>query len=91
MSIARSSPAGGNSALTPSLTWINTLLGSIKRSLRGTYHHMSSKHLPRYLAKFSYRFNRRFQLDEMLPRLAYVALHTPPMLHRLLKLAEPYS
>ena len=31
------------------------------------------------------------QLDEMLPRLAHVALRTPPMPHRLLKLVEPYA
>ena len=39
-----------------------------KRSLHGTYHRLSSKHLPRYLAEFSYRFNRRFSLREMFPR-----------------------
>lgn len=37
---------------------------------------------------FCYRFNRRFQLHEMVNRLAYVALRTPPMPQRLLKLAE---
>ena len=67
-----------------------TILGNIKRSLHGTYHHLSSKHLPRYLAEFSYRFNRRFSLSEMFPRLAFVALRTPPMPYRVLKLAENY-
>jgi len=67
-------------------------LGSnIKRSLHGSYHHISSKHLPRYLAEFSYRFSRRFSLREMFPRLAYVALRTPPMPYRILKLAENYA
>ena len=74
----------------PALTWVNTILGNIKRSLHGTYHHLSSKHLPRYLAEFSYRFNRRFSLREMFPRLAFVALRTPPMPYRVLKLAENY-
>ena len=42
-------------------------------------------------AEFSYRFNRRFSLREMFPRLAYVALRTPPMPYRLLQLAENYA
>ena len=49
-----------------------------------------SKHLPRYLAEFSYRFSRRFSLREMFPRLAFVALRTAPMPYRVLKLAENY-
>jgi hypothetical protein len=32
--------------------------------------------LPQYLAEFYYRFNRRFQLDRMLPRLDYIAVRT---------------
>ena len=82
--------SGPASARHPALTWVNTILGNIKRSLHGTYHHLSFKHLPRYLAEFSYRFNRRFSLSEMFPRLAFVALRTPPMPYRVLKLAENY-
>ena len=78
--------SGPASARHPALTWVNTILGNIKRSLHGTYHHLSSKHLPRYLAEFSYRFNRRFSLREMFPRLAFVALRTAPMPYRVLKL-----
>ena len=37
-----------------------------------------------------YRFNRRFSLCEMFPRLVYVALRTPPVPKRVLKLAENY-
>ena len=82
---------GPASAQHPALSWVNTILGNIKRSLHGSYHHISSKHLQRYLAKFSYRFNRRFSFHEMSPRLAYVALRTPPMSNRVLKLAENYA
>ena len=32
------------------------------------------------------RFNRRFDLPDIIPRLVYVALRTPPMPERLLKL-----
>lgn len=49
---------------------------------------MSEKHFPRYLAEFCYRFNRRFDLEDMVNRLIYVTLRTPPMPQRLLKLAE---
>ena len=54
----------------------------------GTYRQFALKHGPRYLAEFQYRFNRRFNLSEMLARLAYVSLRTVPMPYRLLKLAE---
>ena len=47
-------------------------------AITGTCHAISPKHLPRYLAEFCYRHNRRFQLDAMLPRFAYAAVRTPP-------------
>lgn len=68
--------------------WVNTMIENVKNSIHGIYHAVSQKHLPRYLAEFCYRFNRRFQLDKMVNRLAYVALRTPPIPQRLLKLAE---
>jgi hypothetical protein len=72
-------------------TWVNTLTGNVKKAINGTYHAINSKHLPRYLAEFCYRHNRRFQLDNMLPRFAYVAVRTPPMPMRLLKMTEAYG
>ena len=36
-----------------------TVLGNVKRALDGTYHEKVRNHAPRYLAEFSYRFNRR--------------------------------
>lgn len=68
--------------------WVNTMIGNVKNAIHGTYHAVSEKHLPRYLAEFCYRFNRRFQLHEMVNRLVYVAARTPPMPQRLLRLAE---
>ena len=72
----------------PRFKWVNTILGNIKNALRGTYHSFHKKHIPRYLAEFQYRFNRRYDLRSMLPRLAYIAVRTPPMPYRLLTLAE---
>jgi hypothetical protein len=57
---------------------------------RGTDHQASLRDLPRYLAEFCYRFNRRFDLAAMLPRLGVAAARTPPMPDRLLKLAEAH-
>ena len=72
-------------------TWVNTMIGNIKNALVGTYHSVSKNHLPRYLAEFCYRFNRRFQLEDMIPRLGYIAVRTPPMPMKLLKMAEAYG
>lgn len=38
-----------------------------------------------------YRFNRRYQLETMIARLAYVSLRTAPMPYRMLKLADVYA
>ena len=66
--------------------WVNTVLGNLKSALRSTYHSIKPKYAQRYLSEFQYRFNRRFQLKDFIPRLAYVALRTPPMPERLLKI-----
>ena len=79
---------GPDSVTIPELSWVNTIIGNVKNALTGTYHAIRAKHLPRYLAEFSYRFNRRFKLEEMIPRLGYAAVRTPPMPFRLLRLAE---
>jgi len=72
------------------LRWVDTVLGNVKNAIHGTYHAIGHKHLPRYLAEFSYRFNRRTDLATMLQRLAFAALQTPPMPYRLVKLAEAH-
>jgi hypothetical protein len=64
----------------------------IKQSaITGTSRTISIKHVPRYLAEFEYRFNRRYDLASMIPRLGWAAAQTPPMPYRLLKLAEVYG
>ena len=80
---------GGPASVTQeALSWVNTMIGNVKNALHGTYHAIGKKHLPRYLAEFSYRFNRRSKLEDMIPRLGYVAVRTPPMPAQLLKMAE---
>ena len=83
--------SGAQAAKKPAFKWVNTVLGNIKSALVGTYRAVHSKHVPRYLAEFEYRFNRRYRLETMIPRLAYVALRTAPMPYSLLKLADVYA
>ena len=63
--------------------WVNTMLGNVKTALAGTYHHVSPKHAQAYLTSFAYRFNRRFQLDSIVERLAWAAVHTAPQPYRV--------
>lgn len=79
---------GPNSVKIADFKWVNTIIGNVKRSFHGTFHAISKKHFNRYLAEFCYRFNRRFNLRELIPRFTYVALRTPPMPQRLMKVAE---
>ena len=62
----------------------------MKNSMHGSYYSVSDRHLPRYLTEFCYRFNRRFSLEDMIPRLGYAAIHTPPMPQRLSSMAEAW-
>ena len=80
---------GGIKAVrNPTFRWVNTALGNIKVAITGTYRAIRQKRVPRYLTEFEYRFNRRYDLAAMIPRLATAALQTPPMPYLLLKLAE---
>jgi transposase-like protein len=76
--------SGRRAAKWTPFTWVNTALGNIKTALAGTYHHVSAKHAQRYLSSFAWRFNRRFDLDSVVERLAWAALYTPPHTYRLI-------
>jgi transposase-like protein len=83
--------SGSAAARTPTFRWVNTALGNIKAAIVGTYRAIHEKHVPRYLAEFDYRFNRRYDLAAMMPRLAWSSVRTSPMPYQLLKLAEVYA
>jgi hypothetical protein len=83
--------SGRRAALTSAFKWVNTTLGNIKSAITGTYRAIHYKQVPRCLAEFEYRFNRRYDLAAMMPRLAYIALRTPPMPYHLLRLAEDHA
>ena len=73
----------------PCFTWINTVLGNVKTSLAGTYHAFNfRKYAHRYLAECQYRFNRRFDLRAILPRLVRAAVTTAPRTENWLRSAE---
>lgn len=79
---------GPKSVSIPEFKWVNTIIGNVKKALHGTFHAISEHHFERYLAEFCYRFNRRFNLAEMISRFGYIAVRTPPMSQRLLRVAE---
>lgn len=83
--------SGVAAARTGAFKWVNTALGNIKAALIGTYRAIDQKHVPRYLAEFEYRFNRRYDLAAMLPRLTWAAVRTTPMPYRLLKLPDVFA
>ena len=78
---------GKGSCEAPGLRWVNTLPDNVKRAIDGTYHACASQYAGRYLAEFAHRFNRRYQLADLVPGLTYVAVRTPPLPYRLLSLA----
>jgi transposase-like protein len=79
---------GPKSVDIPEFKWVNTIIGNVKNALHGTFHAISKRHFPLYLAEFCYRFNRRYDLKQLIPRFGYIAVRTPPMPQRLLTLAE---
>ena len=74
----------------PAFKRVNTALGNIKAAITATYRSIHSKHVSRYLAEFEYRFNRRYDLAAMIPRLFWAGVRTPPMPYRLLRLADVF-
>lgn len=78
--------AGRRPKEVPEFRWINTVLGNLKTSLSGCYHAFAfQKYAARYLAAFSYRFNRRFDLRTLHQRLLIAVATTAPQLLRVLR------
>src|SRR5690349_12380382 len=75
--------AGKRAASWAPFRRVNTTLGNIKTAIAGTYHHVSPKHAQVYLTSYAYRFNRRRQLDSIVERLAWAAVHTVPPPYRV--------
>lgn len=72
-------PRGKAGTEIEAFKWLNVLLGNLKTALSGTHHAFKfAKYSRRYLAEVQYRFNRRYDLAAMLPRMAVAITHTRP-------------
>ena len=76
--------SGKRAAGCSAFKWVNTTLGNIKAAITGTYRQLSPEHAGRYLASFAWRYNRRFQLASLIPRLVHSATRTGPLTYRAL-------
>jgi len=65
--------------------WVNTVLGNLKSSLRGTYKSNKWKYAQRYLSEFQYRFNRRFDLRGMVDDLLQAVVTAKPIGEKVLR------
>ena len=70
--------------------WLNVILGNLKTALSGTHHAFAfAKYAHHYLADAQYRFNRRFDLAAMVPRLLVaITTATPTPRKRIQGVAE---
>ena len=66
------------------LPWVHRIFGNLKTWLRGTFHGVSGKHLPRYLAEFAYRFDRRWCEGELFGFVLQRAAQGEPFPYRRL-------
>ncbi len=75
----------------PGARWVNVVMGNLKRSLDGTLHAFAFFKYPhRYLGEFTWRFNRRFRLKAMVPRLLVSAARCQPWTERALRAVPVY-
>ena len=84
---------GGGRAATeePGARWVNVVLANLKRVISGVYHAIGqAKYARRYLAEAAYRFNRRFHLRQMLPRLATAMMQCRPCPEPVLRAATNF-
>ena len=70
--------SGRQAARMAPFKWVNTTLGNISSAITGTYRKLGPDHAQRYLASFAWRYNRRYQLNTMIPRFVHSAARTQP-------------
>ncbi|MFT4196990.1 MAG: IS1595 family transposase [Pseudoxanthomonas sp.] len=71
---------------------VNVVLSNLKRSLDGAYHAFKfAKYAHRYLAETMWRFNRRFDLTALVPRLLGAAARTRPWSEGALRSVPTFS
>ena len=57
---------------------------NIKSAITGTYRKLGPDHAERYLASFAWRYNRRYQLQTMIPHFVHSTARTSPMPYQTL-------
>jgi transposase-like protein len=73
----------------PLFQWLNTIIGNVKTGIAGTYHAFKfDKYADRYFAEIAYRFNRRFDLKNLLQELIVDSVACQPCPERLLRSEE---
>lgn len=71
--------------------WVNIVLSNLKRALDGTYHFFNFfKYAHRYLGEAAWRFNRRFHLKALVPRLLVAAARCQPWSENRLRQVPVY-
>jgi hypothetical protein len=83
--------AGGRAATEAGgMRWLNTILSNVKRSLDGSYHAFGfATYAHRYLAEAAWRFNRRFDLKILVPRLLVATARCKPWPEWRLRAVNP--
>ncbi len=76
-------PLRGDSKAAPRLfPWVHITLSNLKRFLLGTHHKVEPQHLPRYVAEFAYRLNRRTMESDLFQRLVRACLATDTIIYK---------
>jgi hypothetical protein len=80
---------GGGRPEGEDFKWVNTGLGNVKGAITGTCRSLDARHTPRYLAAYEWRYNRRFELDKNLERLARAAVTIAPKPYKVIAAVRP--
>lgn len=83
---------GGRAATeVPGARWANIVLSNVKRSIGGAYHSVKQhKYARHYLGEAAWRFNRRFRLRELVPRLLRAMILCGPCAEPILRQASNF-
>jgi hypothetical protein len=69
--------------------WVNTIIRNTKTAMTCTCHEfLLSKYARSYLTESQYLFNRRFNLEALVPRSLYVCLQNDPRGLQWIRVAE---
>jgi hypothetical protein len=66
------------------LPWVHRFISNAKTWLLGTHHGIDAKYLPRYMAEYAYRFNRRHDPDSLFHRALFACAIAKPATLRTL-------